>query len=249
MPDILATVTFNAKSGIARDNCVNNLAFSMPGGWPGAGDIAELGALIEDLFDGIHPGQQNALSAYLGNSLVRTANGASVKVYDITGHLDGSPHGSPIGQHLWTLGASLGTGDLPREVAMCVTLRGVGWDTALVEVPDGADPGAAVDRPRQRHSGRVFLGPLSAGNSVAAADAVTGDVRPGSTFRADILAAFEDFAEEVPIAWAGARLGVWSRAMQFIHTVAAIQVDDAFDTQRRRGSSPTVRTTVTPTIP
>lgn len=249
MPDILAAVQFTAKSGQPRDNVVTNFAFSMPAGWGGDADLTALKDEIEGLYDGLASGQQNALSAYLGNSLVRTADGVVIDVYDITGHLDGSPHGSPIGSRAFTLGASLGTGDLPREVQLCVTLRGIGWATALVEVPDGADPGTAVDRPKQRHSGRHYFGPLSAGNAVAAADAVTGDVRPGATFRADVLAAYKDFAEDVKDMWAGARFGVWSRRMEFIHTVEAIQVDDAFDIQRRRGSSPSVRSTTTVTLP
>lgn len=246
MPDILATVTFAAKSGMPKDAVVNNFAFSMPSGW---NDPNLLTGKLDDLYNDVVVGQQNALSAYLGNSLVRTAGGATVDVYDITGHLDGSPHGSPIGSAVFTLGASLGTGDLPREVQLCVTLRGVGWSTALVEVPDTGDPGTAPDRPRQRHTGRLFLGPLSAGNAVAAADAVTGDVRPGATFRADVLEAFEAFGEAIAATWAGARWGVWSRAMTFIHTIERVEVDDAFDIQRRRGSSPTTRTSQTLTLP
>lgn len=244
MPDLLAVVTLASISGVPKDDCVNTMAFSAPAGFGAlAADWDALQAEIAELYNGLATGQQNAISAYLGNSLSRAAGKANTAFYDITGKLDGSPHGSPVAERSWTLGASLGTGDLPREVAFVVTLRGVGWQTALVEVPDAGDPGTEVDRPKARRTGKLYFGPLSAGAGVAAADALTGDVRPSATMQTGFLNAVAEFAGEVKLVAAGMRLCVWSRKDTFLHTVEHVQVDNAFDTQRRRGSAPTLRQT------
>jgi hypothetical protein len=76
MPDILATVTLQSISGVPADDCVNNLAFSMPGGWGTSGDLDGLTSDIESLFDQVRVGQQNAMSAYVGDSISRAAGKA-----------------------------------------------------------------------------------------------------------------------------------------------------------------------------
>ena len=106
---------------------------------------------------------------------------------------------------------------LPFEVAACLSLR-----TSLRTA---------------RGRGRIYLGPLNAGALVE--DAVAGPIL-GQTFRDTAVAAAERLRQGngQEITW-----HVLSQADATPRGVVGGYVDDAFDTQRRRGQKPSVRTT------
>lgn len=108
-----------------------------------------------------------------------------------------------------------------------------------METPDGADPGGAVDRPRQRRSGRIFLGPFN----VAAMADVTDRCRPSQFLIDQALERIQNLA--LGLGNNGHWVCVWSRVDGAFYRITHAQVDNAFDTQRRRGVEATVRTTVT----
>jgi len=103
----------------------------------------------------------------------------------------------------------------PREVACCLSY-------------------AAVDDPDQsiaRRRGRIYLGPI--GNAHGAAD------RPDALLRTTVL----DFGSSLANIGFGANTTwmLFSRTDQVAAKIESIWVDDAWDTQRRRGLDPTAR--------
>lgn len=117
---------------------------------------------------------------------------------------------------------TVGTSSYPTEVAMCLSFQG-----------------ARISGENQaRRRGRIYLGPLSP----TTGDGATG--RPTTTFRTDCLAAMDTLADDAladpTYAWV-----VWSEAAGSGTVVTNGWVDNAFDTQRRRGLDPTVRTSWT----
>lgn len=236
MPEALATVTIAADSGLAEDAVVNQFAIITDGSVAGA--APDIDAALNDFYNDTQASGAS-IAQYLSNGLGGTSPAAcTVRVYDISGHLDGSPHGSPLAETTFGLAArTASTVSLPDEVALVLTLRGSNWASQPIERADGLDPGSAIDRPRQRYSGRLFLGPFNSSANVE----VSGHGRPSSTLRTTVLDAGEQLNDALQVA--GHNWAVWSRVDEVLRTMNSIQVDDAWDTQRRRGVAPTARTT------
>lgn len=152
---------------------------------------------------------------FVNSAVSRVASACRVETYNIptTGRL----LGAPVLITNFTMAAPVGGGnDLPTEVAICTSLAATGTGDIA--------PG--------RRKGRTFLGPF---NTAA------GTGRPAPIFRASIAANTKILNEN--LGEIGSSLGVWSRANEEVYTVDRGWVDDAFDIQRRRGVSPTTRTT------
>jgi hypothetical protein len=228
---ILAQVEFTASTGMPADNFINTFAFITPAGFNPA-----LGAIQAGL-DSFYNGQNGAnpkVAGYISDSASRAAGGITYRLYDIAGALGGGPTGSPVATSTGTLAAGLGQIPMPDEVAMCLTLRGSDALTSPVEAPDGSDPGIAPDRPRSRKTGRVYIGPLTQGAATSGPPP-----RPATNFQTVLLDAGErmfDLLFPQSILWS-----VWSRTDATLRSLTSISVDDAFDTQRRRGPAATSR--------
>lgn len=122
---------------------------------------------------------------------------------------------------------------LPNETALCLSFR--------AEYESGVNP--------QRRRGRIYLGPIAVG----ATEVVGGQVRPSAAARtlvADAAGVMQDglllnIGDPERVRWsvyspttdAGAPID------DAFNDVVAGWVDDALDTQRRRGPAPTARTT------
>jgi hypothetical protein len=236
--ELLFTTTFEHVSGMPEDRVVTTFPIAWTGaGSPTSGDLGQAFADLDAFWNTVQTTE--AVAAYLSTEISRTAGSALLRAYSLVGHLDGSPHGSPISSTPMTPAAAGGSSDLPAEVAVVLTTRANGWEAAAVEAPDGVDPGTAVDRPRQRLSGRIFIGPLR--NSAIGAG---GTVRRVSSFMiTDLLDAGEQL--QTDLVADGFEWQVWSRVNAAIEPITHLQVDNAFDTQRRRGPDATVRTTRT----
>lgn len=181
----------------------------------------------------------NSIAAYLSAVLDRGANACRLDLYDTTAKLSGEPTGSPFSSTLFTLAAASEATALPSEVALCVTMEAIGRADAPAEAPDGLDAGVALDRPRQRFTGRIYLGPLIRGASVI----VGGIARPAANLTDVARRSMGRLDTDIRTATGDASwLGIWSRADAMIRQLDAVSTDDAFDTQRRRGESPTART-------
>lgn len=112
------------------------------------------------------------------------------------------------------------TSRLPSEVALCMSFQ--------------SSRVSGTSQARRR--GRVYIGPLGS----PAIDTATG--RPAGAFRTDLANAGSAMiaASDASTAY---QWVVYSTVDDATHNVVTGWVDNAFDTQRRRGVAPTIRTT------
>jgi hypothetical protein len=169
-------------------------------------------------------GGAHALSTYISPVMSRGGNAVEIELYDITGHLDGTPHGSPIGISNFTLGSPLGgTTLLPEGVAATISFQAAyGTDVEF-------GPGT---RPRSRDRNRVYI-PALMSNAVMA-DPVTSRCKFTPAFITDCLAALYNLSQThtfPPDSW---NLRVWSRKNAGIKVPSEGWMDDRPDYQRRR---------------
>lgn len=199
-----------------------------------AAAIAHWSARIIDFYNGIHPGSANSLSDFIGDQVSRSGNACSVNVYFQGAGGPADPWGSPVGTVSWTMGTADAGIPLPAEVAAVMT-----YHADLTDVPETAPnptPPPATIRPAARLRGRIYIGPLQ--QASGAESGVNGDLVPGSTFRNTMDAAAQDFFGDntLEYRWFGASItdnAFWE--------VTGGYNDNAFDTQRRRGTAPTSR--------
>lgn len=150
--------------------------------------------------------------------LATLALGMQIKTYTL---LDPQPR-VPVLTSTGTFVPAVG-GPLPKEVAVCLSYRG--------NLVSGSNPA--------RRKGRLFLGPFLA--SQIDGTVVAGEVRPLASLTATLRAAGQVLAGVVAgePSWA-----VYSPTGLTVTPVTFVSTDNAFDTQRRRGAAPTIRTEV-----
>lgn len=217
---IRAQVVLQGATGLPDDQYVNTFTFVCSDG--------------EDYLDQIEATLQNAydeVTEFYSSEVSRS--GALIKFYD----LEIAPPNVPLDTRALTINAKAsGAADLPSEVALCVSFKG---------------PAVAGQNPA-RSRGRVYLGPWAFAG-------VTDWSRPDSGMIA-VAVAFGDaimtgcgFADAIAC-WAvlsPTNAGGWlipgeSGPPNFAAAVVPAfdgWVDNAWDTQRRRGLAPTSRTT------
>lgn len=139
----------------------------------------------------------------------------TVKVYDL---LDPEPR-VPVHTGTFDITTEAGGSQLPAEVALCLSFQ--------------AQPASGVAQARRR--GRVYLGPFDS-------TALAADGRPGTSVIARIRSAASVLlnANDANLRWA-----VYSKASEpdTGYDVHNGWVDNAWDTQRRRGLAPLTRVT------
>lgn len=244
MTDILVTATFRPVSNLTEDYVTNTFAFHSDASIDLTGVFD---ALVRFYDEPVGAGQ--ALVQYMAPSINKeAADGLHLRAYGITGKLMGAKKGqpatyagSPIAErsHNLLYGA-LSNNALPPEVAVVMTTRAEDWMDQPVEAADGNDVDPGVDRIRQRYTGRIYFGPLN--DSARTTDA-NGNARVSAGLTTTMLGAADRMQAEAATAlgvWS-----VWSRADEALRPVDEVQVDNDFDTQRRRGVRSTGRTSVT----
>lgn len=239
MTDTLCSVNLKRKTGLPKDVIVNDWVVDVAEPFVPAVQGPVVLAAIQSFYTHVN-GAGHSVQEYLSATIDPSVGAHTFKMYDLTGHLDGSPHGSPVFQGAMTIGHGFAFNPLPAEVAAVLTIRANGWDTALVERPDAdAPPDLKKDRPRQRLSGRIFVGPLDP--NALTVDGMTFEPSVHSDFRTALLDGAEWMYDQLELA--GHNLAQWSRKNAQVTHVVAVQVDNAFDTIRSRGNAPAVRTT------
>lgn len=238
MPEVIVRAEIPSKSGLVVDKFTNTFSFSNV---PDLGN-ATLDALLDsvgDFYRNIPGGALIPLTDLYSPEVDNTASATLLKAYDATGHLDGlSSMGAPVRQGTTTFTAATGAPDgLPAEVAFCVTMETATRAEEPVEVDDSGDPGLERDRPMQRHTGRVFLGPLNVG----CLSEVFGQVRPGSNLMDTANLAIDQLATDAFVNAGGSQLSVWSRRDATMRPVEFVSCDNAFDVIRSRGPKSTLR--------
>lgn len=228
MPALLVVATLEPAAGADAETAVNTFAFGSDVDVDAAVQLDILNA-VASFYTGVPTGGTAAVGTYLTPRLSRSVGECSLKMYDITGHLDGSPHGSPIAEGAFTLPAAGSGQALPPQAAVAITLRA---RNALLEPVEGA-PNI---RPRQRKTGRIYIGPLN----LTAVDSDTGvGDQVKNAMRDNLMRACEDLQDALvdgDYAW-----GVWSRAEQDLIPVTRVEVDNSFDVIRSRKRGATVR--------
>lgn len=223
MPLYLVAVQFAGTTGLPEDVYVNDFVWETAGAIDQA-EADDITDILDASFYNNNTPAAEQISDYMSPNISRAAGGVKVDFYDITADLAGTPHGSPVVRSTFTLGAS--TGDaIPEEVSAVVSYHS---DLTGVLERDGAT------RPAARRRGRLYIGPLAHN----AYDSIGGKVLLSLVFQSALI----DGATRL-LADAGGLWMQWSRADAFVRPVEGGFIDNAFDTQRRRGAAPNGRTT------
>lgn len=221
------TATFEHKSGLIKDRVVNTFTFRTPGDFIDPVDAGNIRAALEDFYNTAHGTAGRSLGSWLSTSLSRTVK-PIYRFYDITADLAGTPAGSPLFtlNALANLANNVSGEGLPAEVAYALSFRGdFGADVEF----------AAGSRPRARDRGRIYFGPLGLDAVVTGGPGVKAN--PSAGLKDSVLQAGAFLRDEATTEWV-----VWSRAGAKVTPVTVVSIDDAFDTQRRRGEAPTAKT-------
>ena len=234
---LLARVKLAAASGLSEDAVLKDFAFLAADST--SGTLDGIGDSIAELYNTIPSGATFRLSAFIGDQVARGTNVHTVSFYDLTGHLDGSPTGSPIGVRPFDFTGGASGDNWPGEVAVKITFYADGWED-VAETAVNPSPPPATIRPRARYRGGIFLGPVTSATAVESG----GIVRPTDTDFIDTLdGAFFAFQDE-RADWA-----VWSRMDEDLKLIAPgglVTYDNAYDTIRHRGVAPTSRHQIWP---
>jgi hypothetical protein len=132
--------------------------------------------------------------------------------------LPGFPPNYPFAEVVWNMGAAPSGNPLPSEVAICLSMQGP----------------RSAGFPQARRRGRVYIGPLADGNNTAGRPTAAS-----STALANNVLTLKNTINALP---SGASLAVWSGVDSAAVEVTNGWIDNAFDTQRRRGLAWTSRT-------
>lgn len=219
--------TFKHKSGMPKDDIVNSFFF-----WSAAGvvDTASATFLADKVSDFYYGGDVGKTGHYIAHASL--AIGChQIKVYDMQ---QPEPR-APVFTRVMGDGARSAVAALPAEVSLCLSYRG-----AAVSGSNAA-----------RRRGRIYLGPLNTG--IMEADS-NGFARPTQPAREAIVNAGKALAIATSATGVGVtpwNWSVWSRAaqggtndlieMDSLTVVKHFFVDNAFDTVRKRGATPTTR--------
>lgn len=189
----------------------------------------------------------HAMGEYLARCMDRTADACTLKTYALAGHLDGSPHGSPVASTTFDLPAAVDADNNPNQCAAVLAIHADGTGvpesggTGTVKTPESAiDYGApathtGVLKLKSRYRGRIFWGPLviSTKDYTAAHNPILA-----SGFITDAAASLSALRTAMAGRWC-----VWSRTDAAVRPVTFGWVDHGIKTRRRREYVPNVRTT------
>lgn len=170
--------------------------------------------ILERFWNAVPVGANLDLASMISPLVSRVGNACRFEVYAID--LNTGKIGSPLVVQPWTLDPNSGTSEAPPEVALCTSYAS--------QVPAGVNA--------QRRKGRIYVGPFTATQS--------GRV-PGAPLIDTLSKATKDLVTD--LADNGTPLCVWSRADKALYPVVRGWVDNAWDTQRRRGIQPSSRAT------
>lgn len=217
MSTVRAQIRIPRDNALPADDVINTFHFGTTQDPPSS---TELDQIVQQLTD-FYTAAVVSESASIVNRMAGYMNGPiQYKLYDIG---DAEPR-QPI--RVGTFAATFPTSGspYPAEVALVLSLRAA--------VPSGVDP--------RRRRGRVYLGPF---NAESPSFGNTGDARPSQGLINIITGAAKRMMD------AGAASGVPSLAVYSevgfaTSEVISCRVNNAWDTQRRRGADPTANTDV-----
>ena len=209
----LITITFNSVTNIPRDQVVNTWAVDSAG---------QLGTgvaytAMDTFYNGIENSLGLPIASFMSNAISR-ANAAVIKVFDLS---EPEPR-EPYEVDSMNLAAA-GSYDfpLPDEVAVCLSFA--------------AEETVGTSTPSRR--GRIFLGPLNSDAIGTGGDNATPRVSDA------LQTCLVEQAQELFDISGGVMPAVWSRKDDIVRPATVAWVDNAWDSQRRRGRDATARLT------
>jgi hypothetical protein len=241
MSAVIAEVHLPDHNGVPADDAINTFVFanSATGAEPATTAFNVADAL--EHFYNAGADTAHRVQTYLAANLDNGAGKAHIIFYQLAAAGSIVPHtplGGPILDHPFTIATGTGTG-LPRESAVVLSLSAPHAGIAE-DVPGGVAGPKGDTHPAARHRGRVYIGPL---DNAALGAGVNG---PGvsAACRDALAAAAALLMTNVNTIAGGTHYwGIWSRKDSVIYPITSGYIDDAFDTQRRRGIGATARTT------
>jgi len=218
---IICQVRINSNSGLDEDTATNTFHFRKPTAVDYDTAAGSIAVVLEDFYTDTATGATNPVRYYYSSAMKTGSNLSQIVTYD------GSiPPGSRLPtSHSWSLGSGGGTANLPNECAAVLSFKAL-------------EAGVA---PFSHQRGRVYLGPIS--NAATFAD--TAGPRIPSQMLIDCTKAAKQLQDDVQALGAGYDWCVYSPTSNMLFPVTVAWMDNAVDTQRRRGLSPSVRTTET----
>lgn len=234
VPHVKMTLELPTKSGIPADKPQISLYWRPPGGEipvdGGSGTIIidALAAAMEQWLTTAAPPSTDSMQNLLGPTIARAGAIALMKLYAIAKDRV-QVLGPPFSVRNLAMTGVPPTDGLPSEVAACLT-----YFADLTGVPER---GPNNTRPASSRRGRFYWGPLGTAHVVDPATGVVSIGAPGRNIMLDSARTYL-FGQASAASW---RWVVFSKTLWEVFDVAGCAVDDAFDTQRRRGEKPTVR--------
>lgn len=210
-----AQVAIPRDTGLPEDVSVNTFHFSTTNAAPYAAARTAIASALSTFYGGF--------DEYLGQ-----VNGgpASVKFYDLA---DPKPRAPLAAPSTFALVTGTNANPLPEEVAICLSFQGA----------------QTSGTSQARRRGRVYLGPLDALSTISG-----GRVQPGATYigairtaAAGLLAAAAASADFDWVVYSPTNAALGGAVEAWYTPVVSGWVDNAFDTQRRRGPTATTRVT------
>lgn len=218
MATIRAQVSLPRINNVPEDTVINTFHFITPGPVVTDAEYADISTRLADFY--LLPGGvlNRSIGNYIGDHISRVPLGCKIKLYNLA---DLKPRPIRYEGAFTMADPESAILDLPGEVALCLSYRAA------------APPGVPIARTR----GRVYVGPFHA-NAVTMNNA--GDTRPASA----LITSMRDRGFQLTLAGeviGAAKWAVYSTIDNVARAVISGWVDDAFDTQRRRGSKATTR--------
>jgi hypothetical protein len=213
MGHVLAQVTFQRTTLVAEDQIVNTFHFETLGA-PDASDLDSIALRLQNFYRNPAGGTDD-IQHWTSNVIIGGTL-HTIKMYDMSQPIPRAPlRTSPLSFNPGGIGGIT----LPAEVALVLSLRAV------------RAPGVPASRAR----GRIYLGPFMGG---AVGPGAAGDGRPNATLQTVMNNAAIGLRSTVlgPPRWS-----VYSRIDNVLRRVTGSSVDNAWDTQRRRGGDPTAK--------
>lgn len=212
---------FQDKSGLAEDRYTNVFHVNKEVGSLDAGGLLALLNNVINFYNTAPAGNNRSITGYMPQHAMGPNSRCAVYEFGV------APPNPPLLFLLYNpndITPALDKEALPAEVAACVSYQGA--------------PVTGIKLASVR--GRVYLGPL---NSDAADHTHTAKARPSSQFRSDCISSFKALNQGIPDDNPGTFLRQYSPTHSALHAITNWWMDDAWDTQRRRGGDPTSRVT------
>lgn len=210
-----------------------SLNYQLTGGTGSLLGVNNLVAAVNSAMLLIPSGGTHSLLELWGPTISRASGSGITKAFDVTGHLNGTPHGPPIVTASFTPSAAFGGVGLPEGVCIVVTLQS----------PYGSDDEfLSGTRPRARDRGRIYFGPIS--TNALSPEATTNRSVVASATMTNLLGFVKSIASITPATGQTYVLSVWSRRAALMKPLSQAWVDDRPDYQRRRADQGATRSTI-----